>query len=83
MILQQTFEQLAALRLHAMARAMREQLEHPAQAPVAFEERMAWLVDAEWTQRQQKGLDPPTPPGQIARRRLCRRHRPPTSQRFG
>jgi DNA replication protein DnaC len=57
MMMEQTFNQLAELRLHGMARALREQCENPASAPEAFEDRLAFIVDSEWSQRQQKGLE--------------------------
>lgn len=57
MMLEQTYEQLSQLRLHGMARALREQLDKPANGSMAFEQRVAFMVDTEWTQRQQKSLD--------------------------
>jgi DNA replication protein DnaC len=57
MMIEQTYTQLAELRMHAMAKALREQIENAAAAPTAFEDRVAFIVDSEWTQRQQKGLE--------------------------
>lgn len=57
MMMEQTFNQLAELRLHGMARALRGHFENPTTAPQSFEERVAFMVDSEWTQRQQKGLE--------------------------
>lgn len=57
MMMEQTFNQLAETRLHGMARALREYIEKPETKPEAFETRFAFVVDTEWTQRQQKGLE--------------------------
>ncbi len=57
MLAQPTLEQLSGLRLHALARAWQEQQEDPAASDLGFDERLALLVDAEWTDRQNKRLD--------------------------
>lgn len=56
MLTQPTLEQLNELRLHALARAWQAQHEDPTIDDLAFDERMALLVDAEWMDRQNKRL---------------------------
>lgn len=53
---QQTIEKLHNMRLPAMAKHFRAQLENPAVNALSFEERFAILVDAEYTQRHQNGI---------------------------
>ena len=57
MLAQPTLEQLAGLRLHALSRAWQQQQEDPGISDLGFDERLALLVDAEWTDRQNKRLD--------------------------
>lgn len=52
----QTIEKLYGLRLNTMAVAFKEQLEEPSMAGLAFEERMAIMVDREWTFRENRRL---------------------------
>jgi DNA replication protein DnaC len=56
MLTQPTLEQLNELRLHVLARAWQAQHEDPQNDDLAFDERLALLVDAEWTDRQNKRL---------------------------
>jgi DNA replication protein DnaC len=56
MLAQPTLEQLTGLRLHALSRAWQQQQEDPAIGDLGFDERLALLVDAEWTDRQNKRL---------------------------
>ncbi len=56
MLTQPTLDQLAELKLHALARAWREQQEDASTGDLGFDERLALLVDAEWTDRQNKRL---------------------------
>lgn len=56
MLAQPTLEQLAELRLNALARAWQQQQEDPTISELGFDERLALLVDAEWTDRQNKRL---------------------------
>lgn len=56
MLTQPTQEQLAELRLFALARAWQAQHEDPTTDDLGFDERLALLVDAEWTDRQNKRL---------------------------
>ena len=59
MLNQPTLQKLESLRLHGMAEAFRAQSD-PAQrdglAALSFEERLALLVDQEWTWRQNRAL---------------------------
>jgi len=57
MLTQPTQEQLAEMRLFALARAWQAQHEDPSIDDLGFDERLALLVDAEWTDRQNKRLD--------------------------
>jgi DNA replication protein DnaC len=57
MLDQPTHEQLSELRLHGLARAWRAQQEDPKMSELGFDERLALLVDAEWTARQNKRLE--------------------------
>ena len=57
MLSQPTLEQLTGMRLGAMAHAWQGQQEDPAIEELGFDERLAMLVDAEWTDRQNKRLD--------------------------
>jgi DNA replication protein DnaC len=52
----QTLEKLSAMRLSVMEQEFRRQMELPAMAELAFEDRLAMLVDAEWLSRQNKKL---------------------------
>ncbi len=56
MLTQPTLEQLNELRLHALARTWQAQHEDPTTDDLGFDKRMALLVDAEWTDRQNKRL---------------------------
>ncbi len=56
MLTQPTLEQLGELRLFALARAWQAQHEDPTTDDLGFDERLALLVDAEWTDRQNKRL---------------------------
>jgi DNA replication protein DnaC len=56
MLSQPTSDKLAELRLHALSRAWQDQAEDPSLHDLAFDERMALLVEAEWLDRQNKRL---------------------------
>ncbi len=56
MLSQPTADKLAELRLHALSRAWQDQTEDPSIHDLAFDERMALLVEAEWLDRQNKRL---------------------------
>ena len=46
-----TFDKLSTLRLPAMGREYRRQLESPDTRALSFEDRFGMLVDAEWLSR--------------------------------
>ena len=56
MLTQPTRDQLSELRLHALAQAWQQQHENPGIEDLGFDERLALLVEAEWTDRQNKRL---------------------------
>ena len=49
-----TLNQLRELRLSAMAASFKEQLNKPDMSSLTFEERFAFLVEAEWLNRKSK-----------------------------
>lgn len=57
MLTQPTVERLAALKLNALARAWQAQQADASMAELPFDERLALLVEAEWSERQNKRLD--------------------------
>jgi DNA replication protein DnaC len=56
MLLNPITHQLQQLRLHAMAKAFKEQLEQPTITQLSFEERLGLLVDLEVTARENRRL---------------------------
>ncbi|MCH9671685.1 MAG: IS21-like element helper ATPase IstB [Gammaproteobacteria bacterium] len=56
MLNQQTLEKMNAMKLHAMADALNEQVSSRAFASLTFEERMGLLVDTEFTARENRKL---------------------------
>lgn len=52
----QTIEKLYQMRLAGMATALREQLDAPSASDLSFGERVAMMVDREWTLRENKRL---------------------------
>lgn len=52
----QTIEKLSEMKLHTMAKAFQEQLEQPSVSGLSFEDRIAMLVDREWTSREERKL---------------------------
>lgn len=56
MLTHPTLEQLSELRLHALARAWRGQQDDPSLGDLGFDERLALLVEAEGSDRQNKRL---------------------------
>ena len=57
MLVNPTVEKLRAMRLTAMAEAFTEQLADPSMAQLSFEERVALMVDRQWTWRENRALD--------------------------
>ncbi len=56
MLINQTIEQLHALRLEAMAEALRRQCESAEYRQLSFEERLSMMIDAEVTERENRRL---------------------------
>jgi DNA replication protein DnaC len=56
MLIEQTFAKLHEMKLHAMAQALREQLEQPHISELPFEERFSLLVDRESTDRENRRM---------------------------
>ena len=56
MLHEPTADKLAELRLHALSRAWQEQAADASMHDLAFDERLAMLVEAEWMDRQNKRL---------------------------
>ena len=56
MLTNPTVEKLCALRLHAMVTAWEAQLQDASIMSLAFDERLALLVDAEWLARENRRL---------------------------
>jgi len=55
-LIHQSLEKLSQMRLHAMADAIRQQLEQPSVQELSFEERIAMIVDREWLFRENRRL---------------------------
>lgn len=54
---QQVMEQLTAMRMHGLARALAEQIEGPDDFDaLGFEERVAMMVERAWTEREARSL---------------------------
>lgn len=56
MLNEQTYEKLSVLKLSGMAEGLKEQLKQPDMNELAFEERFAMLVDAEYLYRENKRM---------------------------
>lgn len=57
MLVEQTMEKLAQMKLHGMARAMRQWIDQPKHADVAPADLVGLLVDAEWLYRENRKLE--------------------------
>lgn len=55
-MINQTMEKLYQMRLDTMAIAFKEQMEQPSSGSLSFEERLAMIVDREWTFRENRKL---------------------------
>ncbi|MEB3221031.1 MAG: IS21-like element helper ATPase IstB [Candidatus Sericytochromatia bacterium] len=51
-----TVDKLVALRMHAMARGLAEQLQNPEMAQLSFEERLGLLADRQLTERESQRM---------------------------
>jgi len=56
MLIEQTLEKMNAMKLSGMAEGLRQQRGSPEHTRLSFDERLGLLVDAEWTQREQRKL---------------------------
>jgi DNA replication protein DnaC len=56
MLHEQTLQKISSLRLHGMAHALEDQMKQPDMAGLAFEERLAMLVDAQWLWKENRAL---------------------------
>ena len=56
MLNEETFQKLAAMKLHGLAAAFHEMLDEKRPDKLSFEERFGWMVDREWTGRQERRL---------------------------
>ncbi len=56
MLMEPTFTRLRELKLYGMLAGLQEQLAQPSHGELSFEERVALLVDREWTHRQDSRL---------------------------
>ena len=56
MLVHATVEKMTAMHLTAMAEAFQRQLASPQFAELSFEDRLAMLIDHEWTAREQRKL---------------------------
>jgi DNA replication protein DnaC len=57
MTIDETINKLNQMKLHDLAKSVRDMLETPADSQLSFEERLALLVDTEWTQRENRRID--------------------------
>jgi DNA replication protein DnaC len=54
MTLDETIQKLLALKLHAIAKSLREMMEMPPDRQLSFEDRIGMLVDNEWAARENR-----------------------------
>jgi len=53
---EQTFQKLTDMKMHGFALALKEQLDGHGYDELSFEERIGFLVDREWTEREARRL---------------------------
>ena len=56
MLIEQSISKLHEMKLHGMAKALRQQLEQPDISDLPFEQRFSLLVDREWTYRENRRM---------------------------
>ena len=83
MLHQPTLEKLEAMRLHGMAQAWRELAKSEQAAELSFEERMALLVDRQFTWRENEAFAGAPAAGETARQCLRGRYRLSRGARSG
>jgi len=57
MLNEQTIEKLYAMKLNGMAKAFKEQLQHPDLSDLSFEERFSLMVDQQWTWKEDRRMN--------------------------
>jgi len=57
MITEETLRQLTEMKLHAFTQCFREYLDSTEQDELTFEERLSFMVDREWSDRQERRLN--------------------------
>jgi DNA replication protein DnaC len=56
MTLDETIQKLIDLKLHALAKSLREMMEMPPDKQLSFEDKLGLLVDQEWTSRENRRI---------------------------
>jgi DNA replication protein DnaC len=56
MLIEQTIDKLHAMKLNAMAAALREQMQSAEHSSLPFEDRLSLLVDRQWDEKESRGL---------------------------
>lgn len=56
MTLDETIQKLIDLKLHALAKSLREMMEMPPDRQLSFEDKLGLLVDQEWTSRENRRI---------------------------
>ena len=54
MTLDETIQKLIELKMHALAKALREMMDMPPDTQLSFEDKLGLLVDQEWTSRENR-----------------------------
>jgi hypothetical protein len=54
MTLDETIQKLIGLKLHALAKSLREMMEMPPDRQLSFEDKIGLLVDNEWASRENR-----------------------------
>ena len=54
MLINETIQKLIDLKLHSLAKAVREMLEMPPDQQLTFEDKLGLLIDREWTERENR-----------------------------
>jgi len=56
MLIQQTMDQLYAMKLHGLAEAWQEQQQQPQSVDLDFDERFALLIERQWLWKENRAL---------------------------
>ncbi len=54
MTLNETIQKLIDLKLHALAKSLREMMDMPPDRQLSFEDKLGLLIDHEWTSRENR-----------------------------